>query len=163
MLRCHLVTEYSCRPLNWQTGKEICLKILILTTIWKELLPERYARDAGTPLTLILWEPPGTSRYTGTAHERLRLSAGETTSSCTCDSIPFTHREMRSCSVNRVLTEMPGWRRACRAMKCAAQTAYAFTWLTLRSTSSLIPATCLLPLAGLAVSTRSRAAGQLGS
>lgn len=49
MLRCHLVTEYSCRSLNWQAVKEICLRILILTSIWKELLPERYARDAGIP------------------------------------------------------------------------------------------------------------------
>lgn len=48
---------------------------------------------------------------------------------------------------------MHGRRRPCQATKFTVQIAYAFTWLTLMLTFSLI-----LPLAGLVVSTRKKAA-----
>lgn len=51
MLRGHLATEHSCRPLKWQAVKGICLRTGILTTTREELLPEVRAERTG-PLRL---------------------------------------------------------------------------------------------------------------
>lgn len=55
------------------------------------------------------------------------------------------------------------WVKSLSSDEVRCPTAHAFAWLTLRPTFPLILATCLLPLAGLAVSTRSGAAWQLSN